>query len=624
MHKAVHTIVFLTSLFGGSQGHASQPPELTVAPPSWWVGMQSSTLQLMVAGKDIAGSEVTVNSPDVSIVKVASQDSPNYLFIDVDVKHATARQYTFTLRRPGQADTQFTYDIHRRRDGSRARTGFGQRDTIYLVTADRFVNGDPSNDAHAALVDKPQPDKPGGRHGGDIQGLIDHLDYLQEMGFTQLWPMPLLENAMDAYSYHGYAITDHYQIDPRYGTNALYRELSKQGRERGIGLIMDVVLNHIGSHHPWMADMPSADWINNQGEFTATTHRREALHDMHGVAADVSAFSDGWFVPTMPDLNQQNPYLATYLTQQAIWWIEYADLSGLRVDTYSYSDKAFLSHWTQRLMQEYPELNIVGEEWTVNPVITSYWQAGSNPDDGYQSSLPSVMDFPLQATLVDALKNQESWGTGLVELYSLLASDALYGDPYNLVIFGDNHDMSRIFTQLDEDFALWKMAMTYLLTSRGIPQVFYGTEILMANPHSDDHGVIRSNFPGSWPDDKVNGFTGENLTAQQQEARALIQGLLTLRRQHPVIATGQYTHYAPQEGVYVYFKTAKEGKQGHGDGAMVVLNKNAQQVTLPLPRFAAQLQGINTLQRWPDSSEVATATGEITIAPQSATVWLLN
>ncbi|MBD3584571.1 glycoside hydrolase family 13 protein [Salinimonas sp. HHU 13199] len=604
------------SVVFSAQGVESGPQ---ISPPNWWANMGASTLQLMVHAPDIAGSTVSVGDSTFKIDKVSSLDSKNYLFIDVDTSDLMPGDYALTFSKQGKQLYSALYTIEKRAHNSANRQGFNQKDTIYLVTPDRFANGDPSNDSVSGLQDKANRSAPGGRHGGDIQGLIDQLDYISSTGFTQIWSMPLLENAMDDHSYHGYAITDFYEIDPRYGTNSQYRQFSHQAGDEGVGIIMDMVLNHIGSNHPWMEDMPAKNWINHDGQFSPTTHRRESLHDPHGVQADQQAFSDGWFVPSMPDLNQRNPYLANYLIQNAIWWVEYANLSGIRVDTYSYSDKAFLSDWTARLTSEYPNLNIVGEEWTTNPVITAYWQAGSYRADNYASSLPSVMDFPLQDTLVNALKDKETWGTGLVSLYNLLAGDFIYGDPYNLVIFGDNHDMSRIYTQLEESYPLWDMAMTFLLTSRGIPQVYYGTEILMANPDSDDHGIIRSDFPGGWQGDKVNAFTQKGLSDEQRQAYNRIKSLLALRKDHPVVATGKFTHFAPADGIYVYFRT-----NDAGEGAMVILNKNNEVASVALSRFEPVLKRFSTAVGWQDKQSLSVKNAKVDVAPQSATVWLLQ
>jgi glycosidase len=368
-----------------------------------------------------------------------------------------------------------------------------------------------------------------------------------------------------------------------------------------------------------MKDTPSDDWINNNGKFVGTTHKREALHDPHAVESDKKGFSDGWFVPTMPDLNQRNPHLANYLIQNAIWWVEYANLSGIRVDTYSYPDKDFLSQWTQRIMQEYPHLNIVGEEWSVNPAITAYWQRGSHKHDDYVSALPSVMDFPLQAAVVKALDADESWNSGFISIYETLATDFLYADPNNLVIFPDNHDMSRIFTQVGHDVEKWNMAMTLFLTTRGIPQVFYGTEILMQNEGTTDHGVIRTDFPGGWKDDSAkNAFSGKGLTPDERFAQQRTKQLLSLRKTHPHLFEGELKHYAPKDGVYTYFRVDNNNKK---NALMVVLNK--QETSLTLGQYDEILGGYSSVTRLSDGAKFNTS-DTLTLAPMSATVFIVQ
>lgn len=609
---AKSAVIALSAIFCSSAACA-----LEVSPPSWWVGMKQETVQLMVHHPDIANANVRVNYPGVRIVNVDSLDNPNYAFIDLDLANANAGTMTLTFAWPNGQVASMEYELAARRPQSALRQGFSPSDAIYLITPDRFANGDKENDEVAPYKDTLDRDCKGCRHGGDIAGIEQHLDYIQDMGFTQIWTMPLLENAMDSYSYHGYSTTDYYRIDPRFGSNQDYQQLSQQAKAHGIGMIMDVILNHIGSEHPWMQDLPSKNWIHHTDSFVQTTHRREALHDPHGTQADQQAFSDGWFVPTMPDMNQQVPQLATYLIQNAIWWVEYADLSGIRVDTYSYSDKDFLSQWTARLMSEYPNLNIVGEEWSVNPIITSYWQAGTPRRDDYQSALPSVMDFPLQTALVQSLKNEENWATGLRQLYEVLATDFVYGDPYNLVVFADNHDMSRIFTQLDEDLELWNMAMTFMLTTRGIPQVFYGTEILMANPGTEDHGIIRQDFPGGWLGDKQNAFTQQGLSEQQVYAQHRIKALLQMRQQHPAIGRGDLVHYSPEEGAYVYFRRHKS------DRVMVIINKQNQPLELDLARFDENLEGYKAATQLASGERVVLG-DSLTLPARSATVWTLE
>jgi glycosidase len=328
-----------------------------------------------------------------------------------------------------------------------------------------------------------------------------------------------------------------------------------------------------------MDDLPAGDWINHGGRFVGTTHDRTSLFDPHGAAADRQRFSDGWFVPTMPDMNQRNPRLATYLVQNAIWWVEYAGLSGIRVDTWPYSDKAFLAEWGRRLLAEYPNLNIVGEEWLTNPALVAYWQRGTHRRDGYESFLPSLMDFPLHEAVMTGLREETGNGQGLERIYRMLANDFLYGDPHNLVVFPDNHDMSRVYTQLDERFDLYRIALVFFLTTRGIPQHYYGDEILMANPGTDSHGVIRSDFPGGWPGDSVDAFTGTGLTDRQKEAQALTRKVLNWRKTATAVHRGTLTQYAPEDGTYTYFR------QDDRQTIMVVINTTAAPKRIDPARF---------------------------------------
>ncbi|WP_041522107.1 glycoside hydrolase family 13 protein [Gilvimarinus agarilyticus] len=552
-----------------------------VEPPSWWVGMHSSKLQLLVHGDGLGNLTPKLDYSGAEIVEVHQADSPNYLFIDLRIDpDAEPGRLPLEFYRGDDLVATWRYPLMTRAKHSAEREGFSGKDVIYLITPDRFANGDPGNDTLEGYTDGLRREAPGGRHGGDLAGIIQNLDYISEMGFTQLWLNPVLENAQPEYSYHGYAITDFYRVDPRFGSNEQYLALAQKAREQGIGLIMDVVLNHSGSNHWWMQDKPFKDWINFDGKFSATTHRRTTLRDPHAAPSDTRQFTDGWFVPSMPDLNQRNEFLAQYLIQSSLWWIEYAGLSGIRVDTYSYPEQSFLVDWGERVLEEYPNLNIVGEEWSNNPAIVSYWQSGKENPDGFKPMLPSLMDFPLQTALVNALNTEEAWGTGVIELYEALSNDFLYPDPDNLVVFTDNHDMSRIYTQLDEDYALWQQAMAYLLTTRGIPQIYYGTEILMTNPGTEDHGAIRSDFPGGWPGDEVNAFNGSGLSKEAKQAQDFLRTLLTWRKSSKAIAEGRLIHYAPHDGVYVYFNVADDSQ------VMTILNHNNEPKELNLDRFA--------------------------------------
>ena len=610
--------------------YALQQGEIEVYPPNWWAGMQNPEVELMIYGEDVADDAVSLATGNVKVSRVKALDSENYLLVMLDTSGAQAQDLVLTLTDNDGSQRTVHYPLEKRKEGSASRQGFGPEDAIYLIAPDRFANGNTANDNVDGYQDKVDRQFKGGRHGGDIQGIVDNLDYIKSMGFTQIWTMPMLENAMDKYSYHGYSTTDYYRIDPRFGSNDAFIDFSEKAKSQGVGVIMDMVLNHIGSNHRWMEDTPSKDWINNEGKFVGTTHKRESLHDPHAIESDIKGFSDGWFVPTMPDLNQRNPHLANYLVQNAIWWVETAGLSGIRVDTYSYPDKAFLSEWTNRLMDEYPNFNIVGEEWSVNPAITAYWQAGSQRHDDYDSALPSVMDFPLQAAVVKALNSDESWNSGFITVYETLATDFLYGDPNNLVVFPDNHDMSRIYTQLRHDKAKWNMAMTLLLTTRGIPQVFYGTEILMGNEGSDDHGIIRSDFPGGWPSDSdKNAFTGKGLNNDERWAQQRIKALLQLRQTYPQLFRGKLKHYAPVDGVYTYFREAEKGvkRSAQSDNGynvesiMVILNKKS--IDLPLSDYAEMLESNDSITRISDGKTFK-PTDTISLPAMSANVFIVR
>jgi neopullulanase len=565
-----------------------------IEPPHWWVGMRSPALQLMLHGRDIAALDVRVEHPTVQLAGVQRGDSPNYLFVDLTIPAGTAAgELAVVLHKNGNERARVPYTLRSREAGAAQRQGFGPRDLIYLLVPDRFANGDPGNDVVAdtreAGIDRSEP---GARHGGDLAGMTGALDYLAGLGVTQLWPTPLVENDMPAYSYHGYAATDLYRIDPRFGSHADYLAFTAAAKARGIGVIQDIVLNHIGSGHWWMADLPTRDWLNNAGTFTPTNHARTALQDPYAAAVDRRGFNEGWFVETMPDLNQRQPLLATYLIQNSLWWIEEAGLSGIREDTYSYADPGFLSEWGRRIREEYPQFSIVGEEWSANPVVVSYWQAG-NQTRGYVSHTPSMMDFPLYYALLGALTAAESWDGGLGKLYEALGNDHLYPAPQQLVLFNGNHDTARLYSLLDEDLAAWKQAIAFVLTTRRIPQLFYGDEVLLTSPKQRDDGRVRADFPGGWPSDTTSGFTGEGLTPAQREAQDFVRRLANFRKRSPALSEGVLINFAPADGVYVYLR--RHARQH----VLVVLSKAERAIDLDLSRFAEALpaarRGIDVL-----------------------------
>ncbi len=572
------------SVFAADQTTEAKPVPY---PPNWWVGMRESRLQVMVQGAGIGAIKPTLDdTPRAKIVKITRVDSQNYLFIDLEITaDAKPGELTFRFAREG-SENVLRYPLLARAPGSAERRGFDTRDVILNLMPDRFANGDPGNDRVAGYAEAADRNNPGGRHGGDLRGMLDHLDYIAGMGYTMIWPTPLIENAQTEYSYHGYAATDLYRIDPRYGSNTDYREFVTRARAKGIGIIQDVVPNHIGDGHVWIKDPPTADWITLGGRFEPTRHGRTAIADAYAAQVDREDFTQGWFAPTMPDLNQRQPLLATYLTQNAIWWIEYAGLAGLRVDTYGYSDTAFLAEWTRRIRAEYPNFSMVGEEWSANASVVARWQNGWV--DG-KPGMPNMMDFPLNETLRTALSEPENdFSGGLRRLYEAMVNDRLYTAPTALVAFEGNHDIPRLYSVLGEDFDRYKIALIYLSTVPRIPQLYYGTEVLMTSPTQRDDAAIRRDFPGGWAGDSVSAFTGAGLSARQVEAQTWLRRLLNWRKTATAVHSGKFLHFVPRDSIYVYFRD--DDKQR----LMIVLGRNDAPTELPLDRFAEGLKGATT------------------------------
>lgn len=578
--------ILIKLLFFGSLSITAQIER--VEPPNWWLDFENDEVQLMIYGENIGKAEVNLDATGIDLEAVHRAKSPNYLFLDLKLtEQAQPGSFPISFNLENGDKLVHEYEIKERTRPESDFIGFNNKDAIYLITPDRFANGDPTNDEDASLREKTiDREDDYDRHGGDIRGIIDHLDYIDEMGFTALWSSPLLINDMESGSYHGYAMTDFYRVDPRFGTLEEYKDLAEKAREKGIKLIMDQVANHIGSGHWWMEDLPFEDWLNYQEEFeqgkelTKSNHIRTTNQDFYAAEVDKKQMTEGWFVDTMPDLNQENPFMAKYLIQNSIWWIEYLGLGGIRQDTYPYPDKEFMSEWAGAIMTEYPDFNIVGEEWSYNPLLIRYWQDGVENKDGYESNLRSTMDFAMQGAIVEGLKEEEDWGSGLIKLYEGLANDFAYECPEDIMIFPDNHDKSRIFTQLDEDVAKTKMAVAYMLVLPRTPQIYYGTEILMddtANP--GDHGLIRTEFPGGWEDHDTNAFTGEGLSEEEVGMQDFLKKILNYRKNSEAIHSGKTLHFAPQDGVYVL------ARQTEGESVVIILNKNEENFNLGLERF---------------------------------------
>lgn len=564
-------------------------------PLNWWVCLKNPKLQLLVHHPNISKKTPEILYQGVSIENVNKADSPNYLFIDLNVAEVTkAGKFNIIFKEENKDDLIHTYELKSREKSSEDYIGFDSSDAIYLITPDRFANGNPENDIVETLLEKTIDRKDDyARHGGDIHGITKHLDYIEDLGFTAVWPCPLLTNDMPQGSYHGYAMTDFYEIDPRFGTLEDYLELSSKMSEKGMKLIMDQVANHCGLQHWWLKDLPFKDWINHQENYVdnykswdnsksiITNHCRTTNQDMYASEIDKKNMSEGWFVPAMPDLNQRNPFMAQYTIQNSIWWIETANLGGIRQDTYPYPDKDFMSRWAGEIMNEYPNFSIVGEEWTNNPLLIAYWQRGNPNKDGYNSNLKSPMDFAMQEKIVKGLKEEEEWSSGLVEIYKGLANDFTYVKPKDIMVFSDNHDMSRVFTQLEGDIANTKMALSYILMIPRIPQIYYGTEILMNDfDKPGDHGLIRTDFPGGWEGDEVNAFTGKGLTYNQKDIQSYLKKVLNYRKGSKAIHDGKTIHFAPENGVYVLFRILDNETVIH------IMNKNEGETELDLSRFS--------------------------------------
>ena len=565
-----------------------------VEPPNWSIGFKNKNLQLLVKHENVGEALPSISYPGVTIQKVHKADSPNYLFIDLSISELTkAGKFDITFTFKDGTEKKHTYELSEKSKSSEEYIGFDSSDAIFLITPDRFANGDPSNDIIEGL-NETKIDRTDGyaRHGGDLRGIINHLDYIEDLGYTAVWPTPVLMNNMHQGSYHGYAITDYHKVDPRFGTLEDYMELSSKLKDKGMKLIMDQVANHCGLEHWWMKDLPFKDWVNNQKNYEDnidnwdwkstinSNHRRTTNQDAYASSIDTKGNTDGWFVAGMPDLNQRNPFMATYIIQNSIWWIETLELGGIRQDTYPYPDKDFMSDWAGAIMNEYPNFSIVGEEWSYNPLLVAYWQDGHNNKDGYKSNLRSTMDFPMQKAIVDAF-NEESWDNGLVKIYEGLANDFAYASPKDIMVFLDNHDMSRIHTQLNEDVVNTKMALGYLLCLPRIPQVYYGTEILMNDTAKPgDHGLIRTDFPGGWKGDKVNAFSGEGLSKDQKDMQSYLRKVLNYRKSSKAIHQGKTIHFAPFIATYFLFRIIDD------EVVVVILNKNDEPGSLDLTRYS--------------------------------------
>lgn len=559
-------------------------------PPFWYAGMHNPELQIMFYGKNIAQYEASVSN-NVVIKNVVKTENPNYIFITIDTKNTPASDFVFSFKNKNKVAFTKKYTLKERRPNSAQRKSFDSSDMIYLIMPDRFANGDPNNDTDKSLNEKANRNAPGGRHGGDIEGIIKHLDYLEELGVTALWSTPLCEDNDKTHSYHTYGQSDVYRIDPRYGTNEDYARLSAELKKRNMKLIKDYVTNHWGAEHWMYKDLPTYDWVHQFPGFSQSNYRMTTQFDTNASAIDAKNCMDGWFVPSMPDLNQSNPLVLNYLIQNAIWWIEYADLDGFRVDTYSYNDKVGIAKWTKAITDEYPYFNIVGEVWMHDQAQMSYWQKDSpiSAIQSYNSYLPSVMDFTLHDAFGSVFnEDKASWNDGMIKVYDNFANDFLYANTNNLLTFVENHDTGRFNQIYKNDFKKYQMAMALIATVRGIPQTYYGSEIGMAGDKGKGDADIRQDFPGGWNGDKNNAFTKSGRTEEQNKFFDFTSKLFQWRKNKTVIHTGKMTHYIPEDNIYVYFRYDDK------ETVMVVINNTVETKTFKTKRFQENIKNFTS------------------------------
>lgn len=589
-HTFILWIAFLLLWGGGQTARAMEIKK--VAPSFWWAGMKNPELQILLYGEELALSDVSVSGEGIYLKETVRQDNPNYLLLYFDLSEAKAQTFQILLK-SGKKERRISYELKARGRKGEEVKGFTSEDVLYLIMPDRFANGCPENDVIDGMREKTVNRADGfARHGGDLQGISNHLDYIADLGATAIWLNPTQENDMESGSYHGYAITDYYQIDRRFGSNEDFCALVEKAHEKDLKVVMDMIFNHCGSENYLFKDKPSKEWFNYRSNYVQTSFKTASVMDIHASAYEKKIATDGWFASVMPDFNQRNRHVARYLIQSSIWWIEYAGINGIRQDTHPYADFDFMSQWCKEVLDEYPYFNIVGETWLNSNVLVSYWQKDSKLAAPQNSNLPTVMDFPLQALMNQAFDEETGeWGGGLYKLYDYQTQDLVYANPMNLLTFLDNHDTSR-FAQTDEmakNLKRYKQAMVFLLTTRGIPQIYYGTEILMTGDKGKGDGDLRKDFPGGWQGDTRNCFAKNGRTALENEAFEFTRRLLNWRKGNQVIGKGNLKHYSIQNGVYVY------RREFNGKSVVVILNGTEDSKELDLTPYQEILPRENAL-----------------------------
>ena len=596
-------------LFMGAMGMNAAIHVDRIEPTDWYVGMKDASLQLMIYGKDVRNADVEVSYPGVRIDSIARLDSPNYLLVYLNLEGAKAGEMTLNLKE-GKAVKKVKYLLKNREMAGEKRIGFSNEDVLYMLMPDRFADGNPKNDVIKTMRDKTcDRSAPSLRHGGDLEGIRQHLDYFNQLGVTALWFTPVLENDSPNdgknSTYHGYATTNYYRVDPRFGTNAEYKKLIDEAHQKGLKVVMDMIFNHCGFEHPWVADMPSKDWFNcpewllpeyqtpehlkkigtMDGErtvndmFKQTSYKLTPVLDPYASKVDFHETVDGWFVPSMPDLNQRNPHVMKYLIQNSEWWIETVGIDGIRMDTYPYADRDGMALWMKTLDKEYPNFNTVGETWVTEPAYTAAWQKDSKLSEK-NSYLKTVMDFAF-FDRINSAKNEETddWWNGMNRIYNVLCYDYLYPNPKSVMAFIENHDTDRFLGEGKDTLAL-KQALALLLTINRTPQLYYGTEVLMNGTKSVTDGNVRKDFPGGWTNDKHNVFTVEGRTQAENQMFNWLSRLLHWRQGNEVITKGKQTQFCTQHGIYVV------ARQYKGKSVMTIINGKNEANELNVTRYA--------------------------------------
>ena len=566
-----------------------------IEPTNWYVGMKNPSVQLMVYGEGIRDAEVNIDYAGVTIDSLVRLDSPNYLLVYLNTRGAQPGTMDITFKQ-GRSKKKVKYDLLAREMSGDKRQGFTNADVLYMLMPDRFADGNPANNQIAGMEayknDRTQPSL---RHGGDIEGIRQHLDYFNQLGVTALWFTPVLENnSPDGHgysTYHGYATTNYYKVDPRFGTNEEYRRLVDEAHAHGLKVVMDMIFNHCGAHHPWLKDMPSHDWFNQpdyKNNYLQTSYKLTPIMDPYASEIDLKETVEGWFVPSMPDLNHHNVHVMNYLIQNSIWWIETVGIDGIRMDTYPYAYADAMARWMKTLDAEYPNFNVVGETWVEHPAYTAAWQKG-NKVGKPESYLPTVMDFSFYEK-VDSAKKEETdgWWRGYNRVYNSLCFDYLYPNPSSVMAFIENHDTDR-FLGNGKDMPALKQALALLLTIKRIPQLYYGTEVLMNGTKEVTDGNVRKDFPGGFPGDKQNAFTAEGRTPEQNDMFNWLSALLHWRNGNETIIRGYQTQFIPWKGVYVVTR------RWHRNTVMTIINGTTKPATLEVNRYAELFEGDNRM-----------------------------